>query len=111
MRDDHRRLMQCKDELESYAANLKRFAILLESHRFESEMHLLVERIKFGIEAIVSLGIELKDIEQGLIDFPAIRHGEIVYLCYRLDEQEIVAWHTLESGFAGRQPLDEGFER
>lgn len=110
MRDEHRRLLQCKGDLESYVSNLKRFGILLESHRFEAEMHDLVERIKFGIEAIASLGIELKDIEQGLIDFPAIRNGEIVYLCYRLDEAEIVAWHTLESGFAGRQPLDEGFE-
>ncbi len=53
-----------------------------------------------------SLGIQLKDFESGLIDFPALRNGRIVLLCWKLDEgDEILWWHDLESGFAGRQPL------
>jgi hypothetical protein len=52
------------------------------------------------------LGIQLKDFEQGLIDFPAMRNGRIVLLCWKLDEgDEILWWHDLDSGFAGRQPL------
>ncbi len=111
MREDHQRLIEGRNDLEAYASTLKRYAIVVESHRIEAAMHDVIERIKFGIEAIASLGVELKDIEQGLIDFPAIRSGEIVYLCFRLGEPEISAWHTLDSGFAGRQPLDDGFER
>ena len=52
------------------------------------------------------LGIQLKDFEQGLIDFPSMRNGRIVLLCWRLDEgDEILWWHDLDSGFAGRQPI------
>jgi hypothetical protein len=47
----------------------------------------------------------LRDVERGLVDFPAIREGEEVYLCWLLDEDEIHFWHEPESGFAGRQPL------
>ena len=110
MQEDHGRLAEARDDLQAYATTLRRYGIVLEAHWIESEMHDAIERIKFGIEAIASMSIELKDIEQGLIDFPAIRHGEIVYLCYRLGEPEIASWHTLDSGFAGRQPLDDGFE-
>lgn len=52
-------------------------------------------------------GIQLKDIERGLIDFPCIRNnGEEVYLCYMLGEPAIQFWHRIEEGFPGRQPLD-----
>jgi hypothetical protein len=52
------------------------------------------------------LGIQLKDYDQGLIDFPSMRNGRIVLLCWRLDEgDEILWWHDLDSGFAGRQPI------
>lgn len=56
--------------------------------------------------AINDLGVELKDPGQGLIDFPSMRGGRVVYLCWRLDEgPEILWWHETESGFSGRQPL------
>jgi hypothetical protein len=54
-----------------------------------------------------AIGIQLKDYEKGLIDFPAMRDGKIVLLCWQLDEgDEILWWHDLESGFGGRQPID-----
>lgn len=67
------------------------------------------------MEELVSLirdlnhrGIELKDLEKGLIDFPSLRaNGEEVYLCFMLGETTIDHWHTLEGGFAGRQPIEE----
>lgn len=51
------------------------------------------------------LGCELKDIELGLIDFPADMDGRVVYLCWKIGEERIDWWHELEAGFAGRQPL------
>jgi hypothetical protein len=51
------------------------------------------------------LGVELKDPRTGLVDFQSRRDGEIVYLCWKLDEPTVGWWHTLESGFAGRRQL------
>jgi hypothetical protein len=52
-----------------------------------------------------ALDIVVRDIDRGLIDFPSIRDGEEVYLCWLLDEEEIAFWHEPETGFAGRKPL------
>ncbi|MCS7003124.1 MAG: DUF2203 domain-containing protein [Dehalococcoidia bacterium] len=57
------------------------------------------------IARITALGIELKDVELGLVDFPSIRHGRRVYLCWKLGEPRVAYWHDPESGYAGRQPL------
>jgi hypothetical protein len=51
------------------------------------------------------LGVELKDYFMGLIDFPSLMDGRVVYLCWRLDEPEVAHWHELEAGFAGRQKI------
>jgi hypothetical protein len=68
------------------------------------EGFLQVRRLLGGIQ---ELGIVVRDIDRGLIDFPAIIDGDEVYLCWQLDEDGIAWWHDLESGFGGRQPLDE----
>jgi hypothetical protein len=57
------------------------------------------------IDEIVAHGAEIKDLDEGLIDFPALRQGETVLLCWQLGEEEIRYWHTVEDGFAGRQEL------
>jgi hypothetical protein len=51
------------------------------------------------------LGVQLKGIDEGLIDFPSERDGRVVLLCWRLGEETIAWWHEIETGFAGRQPL------
>lgn len=63
------------------------------------------EIIQHNTQAIQGMGIELKDINSGLIDFPAERDGRVVYLCWRYGEGDIESWHDLNAGFAGRQPL------
>jgi hypothetical protein len=55
---------------------------------------------------IQDLGIVVRDIDRGLIDFPAIVDDREVYLCWELDEELIEYWHELEAGYGGRQPLD-----
>jgi hypothetical protein len=52
------------------------------------------------------LGIVVRDVDRGLIDFPAILGGREVYLCWQLDEPEVAFWHDLETGYGGRRPLD-----
>jgi hypothetical protein len=58
-----------------------------------------------AIGELEAVDIVLRDIDRGLIDFPAVRDGEEVYLCWLLDEEEIGFWHRPDAGFAGRRPL------
>ena len=57
------------------------------------------------IDELTEHGVQVKDIDDGLVDFPARRRGETVLLCWRLGEDEVGYWHTVEAGFAGRRPL------
>jgi len=57
------------------------------------------------VDEIAVEGAQVKDVDEGLIDFPALRHGETVLLCWKLGEDEIRYWHRIEDGFAGRRPL------
>ncbi len=66
---------------------------------------LLMQRLNACTSTFQEWGIELKDIESGLVDFPHYRDGQLVYLCWQRGEARIEYWHDLESGFAGRQPL------
>lgn len=65
----------------------------------------LAEELESVVDEIQAAGVVLKDIQLGLIDFPAEREGEVVYLCWQFGEPEVAFWHRLEDGFAGRQPL------
>lgn len=56
-------------------------------------------------EELTDIGVELKDIESGLIDFPGRHQGRDVCLCWRLGEDKVEHWHELHAGFAGRQPI------
>ena len=60
---------------------------------------------------IDALGVELKGLETGLIDFPTMRGGRIVYLCWQLGEGSIAYWHEVDAGFGGRHPLEDPTER
>jgi hypothetical protein len=56
--------------------------------------------------AIEESGIVLRDIDRGLVDFPAVIDGREVYLCWELGEDDVAYWHDLDSGYRGREPLD-----
>jgi hypothetical protein len=55
---------------------------------------------------LTEAGIVVRDVDRGLIDFPSIRDGREVYLCWQLGEDGVAWWHDLEAGFGGREPLD-----
>jgi hypothetical protein len=61
--------------------------------------------LKRTIEELTDLGVQIKDLDSGLVDFPSSRDGEEILLCWQLGEDEIAWWHTLDGGFAGRRPL------
>jgi hypothetical protein len=61
------------------------------------------------VAEIDEIGVQVKDLEQGLLDFPCVMEGQTVLLCWKLGEKEIGFWHTPEEGFAGRRPLDVRF--
>ena len=66
-----------------------------------------VSHLMFLIHQIKDMGVLLKDADKGLCDFPYVRQGRVVYLCWQLGEDQIQYWHEIETGFAGREPLDE----
>ena len=69
-----------------------------QAAEFFEELRELVERIQES-------GVELKDVNSGLLDFRSLRDGREVYLCWRFGEDEIGFWHDIDAGFSGRQPL------
>jgi hypothetical protein len=58
-----------------------------------------------ALNELDAVDVVVRDVERGLVDFPALRDGEEVYLCWLVDEDEIRFWHAPDAGFAGRQPL------
>jgi hypothetical protein len=77
--------------------------------RAEMESHLQLARE--SLAEIDSIGVQVKDLESGLLDFPFRLDEEIVLLCWRMGESAIEHWHTTEAGFKGRKPVDERFRR
>lgn len=77
--------------------------------RSEMENHL--KRVRESIAEIDAIGVQVKDLDSGLLDFPFRLDDELVLLCWRMGEPIIDHWHTVESGFQGRQPVDERFRR
>jgi hypothetical protein len=76
-----------------------------ELQQVQAELERGQERMDEYVRELGQLGVELKDYFTGLIDFPSLRNGRPVYLCWRLGEAEVAYWHELEAGFAGRQKL------
>jgi len=77
--------------------------------RAELESHLT--KVKESMAEIDAIGVQVKDLDAGLLDFPFKLEDEVVLLCWKLGESSIEHWHTVESGFGGRQPVDERFRR
>ncbi len=70
-----------------------------------AEVDALARRLARLVDEIASHGAQVKDLDSGLVDFPALRRGETVLLCWQLGEDEIAWWHRVDDGFAGRRPL------
>ncbi len=65
-------------------------------------------KMRSALVELQTMEVVLRDLDRGLVDFPALRDGHEVYLCWQEGEERIAYWHDLESGFGGREPLDDG---
>lgn len=65
----------------------------------------VIDRMQAGVARIDALGVTLREIETGLIDFPALASGRQIWLCWRLGEGDVEWWHELDDGFGGRQAM------
>jgi hypothetical protein len=110
---------QAADEAEAGLAELARRIYIsggmrvnvtsVTKQRAELDEHL--QRARESMAEIDSIGVQVKDIDAGLLDFPCRLDDQVVLLCWRMGEPSIEHWHTVEGGFQGRQPLDERFRR
>ncbi len=112
-----RRLTAKRQELRGHQQVLGEFRVkasrnggALPGSRFadaKTESTRLAAEIHEGVQEIESWGCVLKDLDHGLVDFPAQRGTDQIFLCWRLGEPEIRYWHSPQEGFAGRKPLGE----
>ena len=72
-----------------------------------AEREKAVQRVRDSLNEINAIGVQVKDIDIGLLDFPCKVDDEIVLLCWKLGETSITHWHGTEEGFAGRKPIDD----
>jgi hypothetical protein len=105
-------LRDLKQQLDAASAQLDRFTPAMRGNGYatdaialERQIAGLIAEISASLEQITALGVEVKDLSHGLIDFPSVRDGRVVYLCWRLGEDRIAFWHDLDAGFAGREPI------
>ena len=79
-----------------------------ELTQIEEELERDAERIEGYVEELQELGVEPKYGPEGLVDFPSVLDGRVVFLCWKIGEPEITCWHEIDAGFRGRQPLVAG---
>jgi len=77
--------------------------------RWQAQLAEHTGQVRQAVSQITSLGVQVKDLEIGLVDFPTIYRGEEVLLCWRLDEPDIAWWHGMQEGYKGRKPVDGDF--
>lgn len=79
-----------------------------ELAQMEKDLEKDTVRLQGYVEELRQLGVEPKNGPEGLVDFPSMMDGELVLLCWKLGEPEVLYWHRKEDGYAGRQPLTAG---
>lgn len=107
MRRLHRQLREVIEALTRFARRAagnghgEGYGGLTLEHDLKQIRQDLGERLQF----VQTLGVHVKDIDEGIVDFPTRMFGRDVYLCWHVGETEVAHWHDIESGYAGRQPL------
>ncbi len=96
-----------RDELRELKAAFDATETGPEHERLRLRMQGVIDQMQAGVVRIDGWKVMLRDIESGLVDFPALVAGRQVWLCWRLGEADVAWWHELETGVAGRQPLIE----
>ena len=79
--------------------------------RRKAEREKSLQRVNDAVAEIHATGVQVKDLDIGLLDFPCVVDGEVILLCWKLGEKTITHWHGVSEGFAGRKPVDERIAR
>ena len=87
------------------------FLNIVKVARRKAEREKTIQTVKDAVAEIDATGVQVKDLDIGLLDFPCEVEGRIVLLCWKLGEQGITHWHTPSEGFAGRKPIDDRISR
>lgn len=117
-----RSAMQCKTLIEEVDAELEsvRSRIFINGGtlvdvvslaRRKAERDKAVQRAKDAVAEINAAGVQVKDLDTGLLDFPCVVDGEVILLCWKLGEKGITHYHSTSEGFAGRKPIDNRIPR
>ena len=77
----------------------------------KAEKEKALQRVKDALAEIESTGVQVKDLDVGLLDFPCLVNDQLILLCWKLGEKQITHWHGTEEGFQGRKPIDESITR
>ena len=107
LRDDARRLRRARDELLGLRRSNGAPGAAAAAAQREQAVVAIAERMRDSVAQLEAWDVELRDIETGLIDFPALANGRPIWLCWRFGEEGIGWWHDVNVGFAGRRPLIE----
>ena len=99
----HRQILSLQDAARAAAENAPLGGgFMADGPQYVTDLLSLAERTS----ELEALGVQLKDYERGLLDFPSMREGRVVLLCWQLGEGDRIEWwHDLETGFSGRQPI------
>lgn len=84
---------------------------LVRLARRKAEREKAAQQVKDAVSEINSTGVQVKDLDIGLLDFPCVVDGHTVLLCWKLGEKKITHWHGVEEGYAGRKPIDDRIPR
>lgn len=84
---------------------------IVQVARRKAEREKTIQRVKDTLAEIDATGVQVKDLDIGLLDFPCEVGGQIILLCWKLGEKSITHWHGTQEGFSGRKPIDERIAR
>ena len=104
-RQEHAAALERQEELERKIKGNGGGIPPAELAQATAEVDGVARRMARLVDEITGHGAQVKDLDTGLIDFPALRRGETVLLCWQVGEDEIAWWHGVEDGFAGRRPM------
>lgn len=113
--DQGRRCAEIEFELEQLRQQIALYGGMhvnvTRAARRRAERDKALQETKDALAEVESIGVQVKDLEKGLLDFPCLLEGKTVLLCWKQGEEQIGFWHSIEDGFAGRKPLDARFGR
>lgn len=99
-------LLRVKDEIKKASAKAH-----LDGGSYAGPHYICaLQQISENLQAVHEMGILVKDVDMGLCDFPAMLEGRVVFLCWKLGEQDVRWWHEVHSGYLGRQPIEQKFD-